>query len=71
MAMIAYSRHAFLSPPIDGWVLCVSTAFFVKVGRRTGLPLVLFLSNLSRELGTMVQFITHRGVETHLWGLAA
>ena len=27
-----FSRHAFLTPSIDGWVLCVSTAFF-KLGR--------------------------------------
>ncbi len=65
---VILSRHAFLTPPIDGWTLCVSTAFF-KLEREQ--QLVPFLCNLSRQLQTVVQcFQTHRVVEAHTWGWA-
>ena len=65
----AYSRHAFLAPPIDGWVLCASTAFFkLAEGKQ---EVSSFLPALSRQLGTTVQFfLTYRVVETHVWGYA-
>ncbi len=65
----AYSRHAFLAPPIDGWVLCASTAFFkLAEGKQ---EVSSFLPALSRQLGAEVQyFLTHRVIEMHIWGLA-
>jgi hypothetical protein len=65
---VILSRHAFLTPPVDGWVLCVSTEFFRLEGEQ---QLVSFLCELSRQLQTVVQcFQTHRVVEAHTWGFA-
>jgi len=65
---VILSRHAFLTPPIDRWTLCVSTALF-KLEREQ--QLVPFLCSLSRQLRTVVQcFQTHRVVEAHTWGWA-
>ena len=65
---VILARHAFLTPPIDDWVLCASTAFF---NLETEQQLVPFLCDLSRQLRTVVQcFQTHRVVESHTWGCA-
>ena len=65
----ASPRQAFLSPPIDGWVLCPSTAFFKFAEGKRELP--SFLPNLSRQLRTTVQFfLTYRVPEFHVWGCA-
>ena len=63
------SRHAFLTPPIDGWVLCASTGFFKLAEGKRELPSLL--CDLSRQLQATVQFfLTYHVVEAHVWGWA-
>jgi hypothetical protein len=62
-------RRAFLTPAIDGWVLCASVGFFDLAD--SGQDLASFLCDLSRQLRTTVQFfLTYRVVEAHVWGCA-
>lgn len=60
----------FVSPPVDGWTLCVGTALFPYADRRP--PQFGDLAvRLSSTLKTEVQFFaTHRVVEAHAWARA-
>jgi hypothetical protein len=61
------ARSVFITPPVDGWVLCV------------GLPIAFLdmdevcarLTDWAARLGTEVQFFaTHRVTEAHFWARA-
>jgi hypothetical protein len=58
------SRQLFITPPIDGWVLCVGRPLLDDVVSE-------LTARVARELGTEVQlFATHRVVEAHAWARA-
>jgi hypothetical protein len=64
------SGKAFVTPPLSGWTLAMSTGFFDIADAAPALFPEL-LVKLSAELGTEVQFFaTHRVVEAHLWARA-
>lgn len=64
------SGKAFVTPPLGGWMLVMSTGFFDFAGEEPA-QFPHALSKLSAELGAEVQFFaTHRGVEGHLWARA-
>lgn len=67
----AYSRgpndDAFVVPPVDGWVLCVS----VGVMLLDPSTLVRYTTRTAERLDTEVQlFATHRVSESHTWAMA-
>ena len=64
----------FVTPPVDGWVLCAGIPFFRHIGFRLKSPPAFsdVIRRLSGELGTEVQFFaTHRVSEAHAWGRAS
>lgn len=65
-----YGRYLFITPPIDGWTLCVSLRLFEFSEGRSG-AFSKLATRLSRDLNTTVQyFATHRVVDAHVWALA-
>jgi hypothetical protein len=66
-----YSRSVFITPPIDGWTLALSTAFFAHLGDGEDPDLSAWVRRLSAELHTEVQFFaTYRVSDGHAWALA-
>lgn len=71
----AYEGKAFISDPIDGWILvvCIALPDFGSQRQPDGSQrqpdtLTTWISNVSRKLDTVVQFFgTHRVVEYHSW----
>ena len=60
-------RSVFVTPPIDGWVLCVGLPLMALDES----SLVLRLPEWAARLGTEVQyFATHRVTEAHTWARA-
>ena len=60
----------FVTPPIDGWVLCVGFPLFGPVDARPP-ELGLLAAGWAAKLQTEVQyFATHRIVEAHAWARA-
>jgi hypothetical protein len=72
---VAYggSGEVFVSPPVDGWIFVVGLRGLPGPGdSKHADEIVPFVTRLSRDLDTSVQFFfTHRIVETHVWGMAA
>ena len=69
-AACSATGKAFVTPPIDGWTLCVSDSLLELADVRPPEfgPLA---ERLSRELGCEVQFFaSHRVVEEHAWARA-
>jgi hypothetical protein len=65
-----YGRKVFVTRPIDGWTLAVSTGFFRHADDNPP-SFGDWIARLSAELGCEVQyFSTHRVVETHCWARA-
>ena len=65
-----YGRYLFITPPIDGWTLCVGLRLFEFAEGRGG-AFAKLATRLSRDLDTTVQyFATHRIVDAHVWALA-
>jgi hypothetical protein len=65
-----YGTAVFLSPALDGWVLCVGTTLFRLADDRPP-EFAHLITRLARELDTEVQFFcTHRIVESHGWARA-
>lgn len=58
-------RGVFVSPPVDGWVLALG-----KLPDADGEAFESFLADLSRHLGQVFFFATHRVVEYHAWAAA-
>jgi hypothetical protein len=66
----SYGERVFISPPLDGWVLCVGTALHVFSDSH---PLRFggLVRQLATTLDTEVQyFSTHRVSEVHAWARA-
>jgi hypothetical protein len=64
------SRRAFVTPPLGGWMLIMSTGFF-DIADAEPAQFPNMVAKLSAELGTEAQFFaTHRVVESHLWARA-
>src|SRR5512136_620999 len=65
-----FTSAVFVSPPIDGWVLCVGLPLFAPVDARP--PIFgLCTAEWAAQLQTEVQyFCTHRVVEAHAWARA-
>ena len=62
------SGHVWITPEVDGWVLCVGTGLFPHAEETT---FAVTTERLGRLLGTEVQFFgTHRVVESHAWARA-
>jgi hypothetical protein len=61
----AYNDRIFLSPPVNGWVLVVSTSFFEPTEATLDR-----LRALSTRFGEAQFFCTHRVPEAHAWALA-
>ncbi|MGS2615395.1 hypothetical protein ACVCAH_12850 [Micromonospora sp. LZ34] len=65
----AYHGHGdwLLTPPLDGWTLAASKDVPAPEDDR----FVAWLAELSRRLGTVQYFGTHRVVDYHGWGRAS
>ncbi|QDT43744.1 hypothetical protein Pan241w_38480 [Gimesia alba] len=64
----AYHGHAFVSPPVNGWVL-VASNHLPGLGSETEPDhLTQLLSSLSLKFGEVQYFSTHRVVGYHAWG---
>lgn len=64
-------RPVFVTPPIDGWVLVASPAFFDEISDTEPARMGRFVAGIARKLDTEVQlFGTHRVVEGHAWARA-
>lgn len=69
-AAYADPGSVFVTPPIDGWVLCVGWPLFASVDARPpefGLRAVEWATTLQTEVQ---YFATHRVVEAHAWARA-
>jgi hypothetical protein len=65
-----YGRFVFVTPPLAGWTLCVSTGFFAY-GDQEQPTFTALVKGLSGKLSTAVlYFSTHRVVEYHAWARA-
>jgi hypothetical protein len=62
----AYNDHAFISPPVNGWVFVFSLEL-PEPGERSAQKWSSLLSQLSRKLGEVQYFGTHRIVGFHAW----
>jgi hypothetical protein len=64
------SGKAFVTPPLSGWTLVMSTGFF-DVADAEPAHFLAKVAKLSAEAGAEVQFFaTHRVVEAHTWARA-
>jgi hypothetical protein len=62
----AYNGHAFISPPVNGWVFVFSYKL-PEPGERSEHEWSSLLVRLSQKLGEVQYFGTHRVVEYHAW----
>ena len=60
--------RAFVSPPLDGWVLVVSSS--LPAPGDDPVDVLSMLRVLSREYGEVQYFCTHRVIELHSWAKA-
>jgi hypothetical protein len=67
----AYAGSAFVTPPLDGWILVVSTRLGELIDNDSAGLVASMVERLSGALATTVMyFVTHRVVELHAWARA-
>ena len=63
----AYNGHAFISPPVNGWVFVVSNKMLELGYAPDAEEWHSLMSRLSHEHGEVQYFGTHRVVDYHAW----
>jgi hypothetical protein len=66
----AYQGKVFVTPPVRGWVLLPSRHWLWQLDREPGCVVGAAVRALSKQLGVVQFFASHRVPELHLWAQA-